>query len=87
MKKSKEKKYISSAYIHIPFCLKKCAYCSFLSFEQNSVPKKYLYVLNMEIKKKYKGEKLKTLYFGGGTPSILTISQVATILKNFNFVF
>ncbi len=85
MKKSKEKKYISSAYIHIPFCLKKCAYCSFLSFEQNSVPKKYLYVLNMEIKKKYKGEKLKTLYFGGGTPSILTISQVATILKNFNF--
>ncbi len=85
MKKSKEKNYINSAYIHIPFCLKKCAYCSFLSFEQNSVPKKYLYVLNIEINKKYKSEKLKTLYFGGGTPSILTIPQVATILKNFNF--
>ncbi len=85
MKKSKEKNYINSAYIHIPYCLKKCAYCSFLSFEQNLVPEKYLYVLNMEIKKKYKGEKLKTLYFGGGTPSVLTISQVATILKNFEF--
>ncbi|MBR1976945.1 radical SAM family heme chaperone HemW [bacterium] len=85
MKKSKEENCINSAYIHVPFCLKKCAYCSFLSFEKKMVPKKYLYVLNMEINKKYNGEKLKTLYFGGGTPSILSISQVATILKNFNF--
>lgn len=85
MKKSKEKNCIKSAYIHIPFCLKKCAYCSFLSFERNNVPQKYLYLLNMEINNKYNGENLKTLYFGGGTPSVLEISQVDTILKNFEF--
>lgn len=85
MEKSKEKNYINSCYIHIPFCLKKCAYCSFLSFEEKCVPSSYILALEDEIKKNYKGEKLKTLYFGGGTPSILTIAQVATILKNFNF--
>ncbi len=85
MGKSKEKNCVNSCYIHIPFCLKKCAYCSFLSFEKNLVPNSYACALNCEIKNNYNGEKLKTLYFGGGTPSILTIPQAATILKNFNF--
>ncbi len=85
MEKSKVKNLLRFAYIHIPFCLKKCGYCSFLSFEKKNVPEEYFFALNKEIKTKYNGEELETLYFGGGTPSILSISQVATILKNFNF--
>lgn len=76
---------IEHAYIHIPFCLTKCNYCSFVSFiNTNSIPF-YLDSLNKEIFSRYNNEKLKTLYIGGGTPSLLTSSQIEKLLKHFNF--
>lgn len=76
---------INCVYIHIPFCEKKCNYCSFCSF--NLLKKKdiYLEALLREIKHYYKNEPLKTLYFGGGTPSLLEIEDIKRLLDCFNF--
>lgn len=75
---------VTSAYIHIPFCLSKCKYCSFVSFDTISKKTGYLYSLLKEIDYYYQGEKLKTLYFGGGTPSLMKIDELNKIIKKFN---
>lgn len=74
-----------SVYIHIPFCLKKCAYCAFLSGFDLKFKNDYTSALISEIKKFYNGEELETLYFGGGTPSLLDVSQLGEILSFFKF--
>lgn len=74
-----------SVYIHIPFCRQKCKYCSFVSFAQPEFIEKYIEALEKEIKYFYKGERLKTLYIGGGTPSLLTAKQLEKILTLLNF--
>ena len=76
---------VKSAYIHIPFCRQKCKYCSFVSFTKNELAEKYIKSLLTEIKARYNGEKLKTLYFGGGTPSILNTDNFEKIISQFNF--
>ncbi len=76
---------INCVYIHIPFCQKKCKYCSFCSFELLKYKNNYIEALIKEIKHFYKQQKLKTLYFGGGTPSLLDISDLKQILDEFNF--
>ncbi len=76
---------IKSVYIHIPFCLKKCKYCSFCSFPLLSKKEEYLNTLISEIKHFYKGESLKTIYFGGGTPSLLESFDIERILNCFNY--
>lgn len=73
----------TSAYIHIPFCKSKCKYCSFISFTCNQ--EDYIKHLLREIDLNYKGESLKTLYFGGGTPSLLKLEDVESIINKFNF--
>ena len=75
---------VKSAYIHIPFCKRKCKYCTFVSYENLDLKDAYLEALYKEIKTFYKGEKLNTIYFGGGTPSLLTIGDLKNILKLFN---
>ena len=70
------------AYIHIPFCRRKCGYCAFVSYNRPELQGIYVEKLIQEIKTKYKGENLKTIYFGGGTPSLLEISQIENILKS-----
>jgi len=73
-------------YIHIPFCIKKCLYCDFLSVSYNeSLAKAYTDALCKELalKKNLAGE-LKTIYIGGGTPTILPdecFKQLFTCLK------
>ena len=74
-----------SAYIHIPFCRQKCGYCAFVSYNMPEKQAAYIEKLLAEIKSKYKGELLKTVYLGGGTPSLLEISQVEKILNCLNF--
>ena len=76
---------VKSAYIHIPFCRQKCKYCSFVSFTKQELTEEYIKSLLTEIKTRYKGEKLKTLYFGGGTPSILNADNFEKIITLFNF--
>lgn len=76
---------VESAYIHIPFCKSKCAYCSFVSFKRLEKITGYVYALLKDISDNYCGEKLRTLYFGGGTPSLLPIDLLSKIIKKFKF--
>lgn len=72
-----------SAYIHIPFCTQKCKYCSFISFTTMDKMLGYIYSLLKEIDTNYAGEELKTLYFGGGTPSLINPSYLNKIINKF----
>ena len=75
---------INCVYIHIPFCEKKCNYCSFCSFDLIKKKDIYLEALLKEVKYLYKNELLKTLYFGGGTPSLLEVDEIKKIINCFN---
>lgn len=75
-----------SLYIHIPFCLSKCSYCDFFSKPVESVRQSYVDALCNEITWRlgnsfYSSEKLKTVYIGGGTPSLLSFDQLRQIGK------
>lgn len=68
-------------YIHIPYCLSKCNYCNFYSAGNSSVvPDAYVQALLREIKK-HTVKSPKTVYFGGGTPSLLSPQQVENLLQ------
>lgn len=73
-----------NVYIHIPFCKSKCKYCSFVSFPKLEQKENYLDALKKEIHQNYKNEILNTLYFGGGTPSLLTPEEFHDLIKIFN---
>lgn len=75
----------SSVYIHIPFCRQKCYYCTFSSYPKLDLREKYLVGLLEEIENRYLGENVKTLYIGGGTPSLIEADEIAKILSKFNF--
>jgi len=70
-------------YIHIPFCVKKCAYCDFLSFASDDATKeRYVNALCEEIRANKGSEEeytVETIYFGGGTPSVLSVEQISRI--------
>lgn len=76
---------IKYAYIHIPFCKRKCKYCSFISGENIKIKGLYIKTLLKEIKQRYNNYPLKTLYFGGGTPSLLDANEIEEILSLFKF--
>ncbi len=73
----------ASVYIHIPFCLKKCAYCDFFSVDGQNDFDLLVKAIVSDITKKGVSTpaKIDTIYFGGGTPSILTPSQLESILN------
>ncbi len=75
----------SGLYIHIPFCKSKCGYCSFYSIKSlNPIPD-FIDALQKEVKFYSKTFKsFDTVYFGGGTPSLLRPQQLETILKTVN---
>ncbi len=72
-------------YVHIPFCVKKCNYCDFLSAPADDATKKrYVDALCKEISdyKEITGDyELATVYFGGGTPSVLEASLFGQLLE------
>ena len=74
-----------SIYLHIPFCVKKCSYCDFNSFADSSLTlDAYLALLCAEMEQQasiFPKLSAATLYFGGGTPSLLTPDQVATLIE------
>ncbi|MBP5573801.1 MAG: radical SAM family heme chaperone HemW [Bacteroidales bacterium] len=75
---------MSGLYVHIPFCSSKCAYCGFYSIPSLKRKADFLEALKQEIaarKGDLHGEKVGTVYFGGGTPSLLKEEEVETILK------
>lgn len=69
-------------YIHVPFCLRKCPYCDFYSCE-NRLHERDAYVQAVCRNIRYYGRKRNadTLYFGGGTPSVLSPEQIAEIIR------
>lgn len=75
-----------SVYIHLPFCERKCLYCAFTSFvSSDDVQKEYVKHLIKEIENFKDGYKVKTIYFGGGTPSVFRLDLLGKIfdaLKN-----
>lgn len=81
-----------SLYIHIPFCVRKCGYCDFLSAPADEKARdRYVQALLMEIER-YQGtetadRKIKTLYIGGGTPSILSVDQLDCIMQKIKYTF
>ena len=76
---------INCTYLHIPFCKSKCPYCAFCSYSTIRLKDEYIEALVKEIKHFYKNNLLKTIYFGGGTPSILDIKDLKKILECFNY--
>lgn len=75
-----------SIYIHIPFCVKKCNYCDFLSAPADeNTKKRYVDMLLMEMEeasKEYSGYEVVSVFLGGGTPSVLTAEDTGRILAS-----
>ena len=78
-------------YIHIPFCIKKCSYCDFLSFPASEeVKAAYVNTLCAEIlnaKEEYGEFDIASIYMGGGTPSVLSCAQILQIGNALNKAF
>lgn len=71
-------------YIHVPFCLSKCVYCDFYSLPGHDLIDKFTFSLEQEIKNYseiWKDNDFDTLYFGGGTPSLLSPHSIAEIIS------
>ena len=77
-------------YIHIPFCTKKCEYCSFVSFPSSDVQKnEYIGALlhEAEIRNPFADEPVKSVYIGGGTPSLLSPDQLRRLVDGLRIHF
>ena len=71
-------------YVHVPFCEKKCFYCDFYSIENHSQRKEFLSSLISEIELLSQDQSQQfaadTIFFGGGTPSLLSATEITSIL-------
>ncbi len=71
-------------YLHVPFCVAKCTYCDFLSFPASSgLVRQYLAALAQEVelvRPLLESRNVTTVYFGGGTPSLLPVETLAELL-------
>jgi oxygen-independent coproporphyrinogen-3 oxidase len=79
-----------SIYIHVPFCVRKCEYCDFYSLCDLSLREDYVEALIAQIKDfrpAAKNKLVDTIYFGGGTPSLLSGEEILRILKTVRSVF
>lgn len=79
-----EKTDLSGIYLHIPFCKKACYYCDFHFSTSLKSQKSFVLALLQEIKNKknyLQNETIKTIYFGGGTPSLLSSEEIIQIIK------
>ena len=82
-------------YVHIPFCIKKCAYCDFVSFGgcDDNLKERYVEALKKEIRdkdakdvlendeEKFSNNIVDTIYIGGGTPSVIDSKYIGEILN------
>ncbi|MEO6033697.1 MAG: radical SAM family heme chaperone HemW [Verrucomicrobiota bacterium] len=73
---------VSSLYVHVPFCAQKCEYCAFFSEAAKGVTvNRYVDALIREMELVASDLKPKTIFFGGGTPSLLNLRQWESILS------
>lgn len=73
-------------YVHIPYCLQRCTYCDFATYERSKIlpSNQYVGIVASEIAQKaayYGGRPLDTLYFGGGTPSLLPAEEIISVIR------
>jgi oxygen-independent coproporphyrinogen-3 oxidase len=74
---------MAGIYIHIPFCKQRCFYCDFYKTTQLSLKSNLIESLSIELKQRKEyidNEIVETIYFGGGTPSLLTKDEIKLIL-------
>ena len=74
---------MAGIYVHIPFCKQSCYYCNFHFSTSDKKRGEVLNAIENEIaqKARYSDEKISTIYFGGGTPSILDVKQINSIIN------
>src|SRR5579863_2537199 len=73
---------IESLYVHVPFCAQKCEYCAFYSeASSGELINRYVAALVREFELVAHDLKPKTIFFGGGTPSLLNLRQWETVLR------
>ncbi|MBN2173610.1 MAG: radical SAM family heme chaperone HemW [Bacteroidales bacterium] len=81
---------MAGIYLHIPFCRQKCFYCNFFSIASQKYRFEFVESLIREIllRKEYlQEEPVKTIYFGGGTPSLLSAEEINRIIDKINESF
>lgn len=73
---------MSGIYLHIPFCKKACHYCDFHFSTSLALKDEMISAISKEIElRTEKGEQIETIYFGGGTPSLLSKEEISIILN------
>lgn len=75
-----------SVYVHIPYCIQRCRYCDFTTFEQSTImpPENYLKLLLEEMNNRshtFEDKRLRSLYFGGGTPSLVPAAHIVSVIN------
>src|SRR6201995_375471 len=81
---------MAGIYLHIPFCRQACHYCNFHFSTSLNRKNDFISALLKEIgtRQDYiEGEAVQTVYFGGGTPSLLEIEEIQPILQRINASF
>ena len=81
-----------ACYIHIPYCIQKCLYCDFTTFTPDKLPPPEIYTawLKKEIDQRHYGiadRNLRSIYFGGGTPSLIPAKWIISIIKHIEKYF
>ena len=73
---------LAGIYIHIPFCVKKCPYCDFYSIADQSLKQPFIEALIREINMASRSSlTFDTIYFGGGTPSVLSAENIGRVIE------
>lgn len=82
-----------SAYIHLPYCVRRCPYCDFNTYAVRNIPEdRYIAAVQQEIEASrelgaWKGRSVDTVFFGGGTPSLFSPKSFALILETLEHCF
>ena len=84
----RQERLIPGLYLHIPFCRSRCAYCDFFSVTDTGLIPLYLQALFKEIEAyRHEFTQFDTVYLGGGTPSLLSITQIEALLEKLRHTF
>ena len=83
---------MAGLYIHIPFCASRCIYCGFYSTTSLKLRQRYVDAVCLEMilrgeRSEVRGQRIETVYLGGGTPSQLTIPQLEQLFLYINNVY
>ncbi|WP_084403464.1 radical SAM family heme chaperone HemW [Epilithonimonas caeni] len=77
-------------YLHIPFCKQKCSYCNFHFSTSFSLKDEMLLAIKKEIRLRHdelENRSLRSLYFGGGTPSVLSVDEIRSLIDEIQKYF